>query len=90
MTAPVLATPAFAATANEIVVLPWPVALLVMVIQFTSDFAVHEHALFVATTKLPLPPAAVNDALAGAGIAYPHEMPACATENIRPAIVRLP
>lgn len=86
---PVRAAPLFGATENATAALPLPDVLLEIVIQSAFDFAVHAQPVLVASARLPPPPADANDAVEGA-IAYAHEMPACATEKVRPAIVSDP
>ena len=86
---PVRPAPLFALTENDIVLLPAPAAAEVIAIQFTFDAAVHAQPVLVAKATEPGPPAAPIDALVGA-IAYPQDMPACATMKVRPAIVNTP
>ena len=63
----------FAATLNDAVPGPVPVAPAVTVIQVGSLLtAVHPHPAAAVTVALPVPPAAVTDWLSGVTVGAPH------------------
>jgi hypothetical protein len=71
----------FAATVNETVPLPDPVAVPVRVIQLALVLAVQPHPAVVETVNEPVPPAAATDWDAGE-IVYAHgAAPVCVTEK---------
>ena len=78
-----------AATANVTVPFPVPVAPLVTVIQALLLTAVHGQPVAAVTVLLPVLAAAVNDWLVG-DTEDEHDVPACVTVNVAPAIVSVP
>lgn len=78
-----------AATVNATMPLPAPDAPLVTVIHGLLLTAVHGQPVVAVTVLLPFPPAAMNDWLVGE-IAGEHELAACVTVMVAPAIVSVP
>ena len=78
-----------AATSNVTEPLPDPEAPLVSVIHTLLLTAVHGQPAAVVTVLLPVLAAAVNDWLVG-DTAGEHELPACVTVKVAPAMVSVP
>ncbi len=78
-----------AATENDTVPLPFPLAPLVTVIQLALLVADHGHPASDVTSVEAVPPLAAIDALVDE-IENVHPAPACVTVNVCPAIVIVP
>ena len=78
-----------AATENETVPLPFPLAPLVILIQLALLVADHGHPASEVTSVEWVPPLAAVDALVDE-TENVHPAPACVTVNVRPAIVIVP
>lgn len=81
--------PVFAAIENATVPLPLPLAPEVIVTQGSGVVAVHAQLPGAVTATVPFPPDAATACDAGV-IVTSHDMAACVTVNVIPAIVSVP